>query len=129
MACRTALPGRLVWQDAGWRSPRGQVPLGSYAMDVRQAAGEALQGQVITLSGPLQANGTLQLQARHYAVDILLASEAALDAQLQQMLSLIAVAGGCGLSHQREGRLLGIGIDLLTAAAPSGARVTYNFQP
>jgi general secretion pathway protein N len=88
--------GRLVWQDGGWRSPRGQVPLGSYAMDVRQAAGEALQGQVITLAGPLQANGTLQLQARHYAVDILLRSEGSLDAQLQQMLSLIAVAEDAG---------------------------------
>jgi general secretion pathway protein N len=88
--------GRLVWQDGGWRSPRGLVPLGSYAMDVRQAEGEVLEGQVITLSGPLQANGTLRLQARHYEVNILLGGEGAQDAQLQQMLPLIAVAEDAG---------------------------------
>jgi len=88
--------GRLVWQDGGWRSPRGLVPLGSYAMDVQQAPGEALEGQVITLSGPLRANGTVQLQARHYEVDILLSSEGSMDEQLQQMLSLIAVAEDAG---------------------------------
>jgi len=88
--------GRLVWQDGGWQSPQGLVPLGSYAMDVKQAPGEALQGQVITLAGPLQASGTVQLQSRRYAVDILLGSEGGLDAQLQQMLSLIAVAEDAG---------------------------------
>jgi general secretion pathway protein N len=89
-----SVEGRLVWQDGGWRSPRGLVPLGSYAADVQQPEGEALQGQVITLSGPLQANGSVQLQQRHYVVDILLGSEGSMDAQLQQMLSLIAVAEG-----------------------------------
>jgi general secretion pathway protein N len=88
--------GRLVWQDGGWQSPQGLVPLGSYAMDVKQAPGEALQGQVITLAGPLQASGSVQLQSRHYAVDILLGSEGGLNAQLQQMLSLIAVAEDAG---------------------------------
>ena len=88
--------GRLVWQDGGWQSPQGLVSLGSYAMDVKQAPGEALQGQVITLAGPLQASGTVQLQSREYEVDILLGSEGGLDAQLQQMLSLIAVAEGAG---------------------------------
>lgn len=88
--------GRLVWQDSGWRSPRGLVPLGSYAVDVQQAPGAALQGQVITLSGPLQASGTVHLQQRHYAVDILLGGEGAADPQLQQMLSLIAVPEDAG---------------------------------
>jgi general secretion pathway protein N len=92
--------GRLVWQEGGWRSPRGLVPLGSYALDVQQVEGEDLQGKVITLSGPLQANGAVQLQGRHYDVDIVLGSENTLDAQLQQMLSLIAVAedGGYRIS-------------------------------
>ena len=94
---------RLVWQDGGWRSPRGLVPLGSYAVDVQQPKGEALQGQVITLSGPLQANGSVQLQQRHYVVDILLGSEASMDAQLQQMLSLIAVAENAGYRISVQG--------------------------
>lgn len=83
--------GRLVWQDAGWESPRGLVPLGSYALDFEQAPAEALRGEVITLSGPLRASGSLELTDRRYDVDILLDSDDALDGQLQAMLSLIAV--------------------------------------
>ncbi len=83
--------GRLVWQDAGWESARGLVPLGSYALDFEQAPAEALRGQVITLSGPLEASGSLELKDRRYDVGILLGSEDTLDAQLQAMLSLIAV--------------------------------------
>jgi general secretion pathway protein N len=91
-----SVSGRLVWQDAGWRSPRGLVPLGSYALDVQQAPGEALHGQVITLAGPLQANGSVELLQRHYAVDIQLSGEANLDAQLTNMLAQIAVPEGAG---------------------------------
>ncbi len=98
-----SVAGRLVWQDSGWRSPQGLVPLGSYAIDVQQPAGERLQGQVITLAGPLQANGTVQLQARHYEVDILLGSEGAVDGQLQQMLSLIAVPEDAGYRISMKG--------------------------
>jgi hypothetical protein len=88
--------GRLVWQDGSWRSPRGPVALGSYGLDFQQAPGETFTGKVITLSGPLQANGDIQLQQRHYAVDIVLSPEQSLDEQLQQMLSLIAVPQGSG---------------------------------
>lgn len=83
--------GRLVWMDAGWRSPQGLVPLGTYALDFEQAPGETLQGKVTTLSGPVQAEGTVQLRERHYEVDILLGGEQPLDLQLSRMLSLIAV--------------------------------------
>lgn len=88
--------GRLVWQDGSWRSPRGPVPLGSYGMDFTQEPGETFAGEVITLSGPLQASGTAQLQQRHYTVDIVLTPEHSLDEQLQQMLSLIAAPEGSG---------------------------------
>ena len=83
--------GRLVWQDGGWQSVRGLVPLGSYALDFEQAPEQALQGQVITLSGPLQASGSLELKDRRYELDIVLGSEDVMDGQLQAMLSLIAV--------------------------------------
>jgi general secretion pathway protein N len=83
--------GRLVWRDSAWQSVRGLVPLGSYALDFEQPPEEALQGQVITLAGPLQASGSLELKDRRYAVDILLGSEDVMDRQLQSMLSLIAV--------------------------------------
>ena len=83
--------GRLVWQDGGWQSVRGLVPLGTYALDFEQAPEQALQGQVITLSGPLQASGSLELKDRRYELDIVLGSEDVMDGQLQAMLSLIAV--------------------------------------
>lgn len=97
--------GRLVWQNAGWNSPRGLVPLGTYALDFQQPENEALQGQVLTLSGPLQASGTLQLQQRHYEVDVLLHSEVELDAQVQQMLSLIAQPEDAGYRLNLAGDL------------------------
>jgi general secretion pathway protein N len=95
---RNGLPysaqGRLVWQGGGWRSPRGLVPLGSYALEFQQPPGEALRGRVITLSGALEASGSVELQDRHYAVDILVGGEESLDPQLQQMLPLIAAPEG-----------------------------------
>lgn len=97
--------GRLVWQNAAWKSPRGLVPLGTYALDFQQPEGEAVQGQVITLSGPLQASGSLQLLQQHYDMDIQLASEGALDAQVQQMLSLIAQPDGAGFRLTMTGDL------------------------
>jgi general secretion pathway protein N len=82
--------GRLVWQNGGWQSPRGLLPLGSYAVEFQQAPGTALLAEVLTLSGPLEASGAAQLQGQAYQVDVLLSSQAMLDAQLEQALSLIA---------------------------------------
>ena len=91
---RNGLPhsgaGRLVWQNGGWQSPGGLLPLGTYALDFYQAPGEMLQGEVVTVSGPVAANGTVELQNRNYRVDILVSSRVAMDDQLQQALSLIA---------------------------------------
>jgi general secretion pathway protein N len=98
-----SVSGRLVWQDAGWRSPRGPVPLGSYALDVQQPPGEALHAQVITLAGPLQASGSVELLQRHYAVDILLSGEGNLDAQLKNMLAQIAVPEDAGFRIAMKG--------------------------
>jgi general secretion pathway protein N len=97
--------GRLVWQNAGWNSPRGLVPLGTYALDFQQPENETLQGQILTLSGALEASGSLQLQQRHYEVDVLLSSESALDAQVQQMLSLIAKPEDSGFRLKLSGDL------------------------
>lgn len=83
--------GRLVWQDGAWQSPRGLVPLGTYALDFAQAKGEVLRGKVITLSGPLQVEGGVELDGRQYSVDILMGSDEVLDPQLPDMLSLIAI--------------------------------------
>jgi hypothetical protein len=98
MQLRNGLPlqgsGRLVWQDGGWQAPRGLLPLGSYALDFQQAQGEMLEGRVLTLSGPVEASGTVRLQGRDYAVDILVSGRGLADDQLQQALALIAAPQG-----------------------------------
>ena len=98
MELRDGLPhsarGRLVWQGAAWLSPKGPVPLGSYALDFEQPSGGVLRGDVVTLAGPLEASGSAELEGRHYAVDILMGSDEMLESQLAQMLSLIATPEG-----------------------------------
>ena len=95
--------GRLVWEEGGWQSPRGLVPLGTYALDFEQDPGEELLGQVVTVSGVVEAAGTLQLQPGSYQVDILVNSQEALDAQLEQALSLIAAPGERGYQVKLDG--------------------------
>jgi hypothetical protein len=66
------------------------LPLGTYALDFHQAPGEILQAEIVTVSGAVAANGTVELDNRGYRVDILVSSQMAMDAQLEQALSLIA---------------------------------------
>lgn len=95
--------GRLVWQNAGWQSPQGPLPLGSYALDFQQPPGEQLVGEVLTLSGPVRAQGTLRLQGREYALDILVSSQGSPNPQLEQALSLIATPGPEGHRVKLDG--------------------------
>lgn len=96
--------GRLVWQDGQWLTPRGQMPLGTYALDFNQVAGEALRGEVVTLVGPVNAEGTVGLVGRSYDIDIFLHAQGGLDAQLKQALSLVAspVDGGYQLALKSD---------------------------
>jgi general secretion pathway protein N len=94
LSLREGLPvrgeGRAVWQNARWESPEGPVALGSYALEFEQPRGEALAGTVLTLSGPLRAEGSVALDGRRYDLDLVISSEQAIDQQLQQGLSLLA---------------------------------------
>ena len=83
--------GRLVWQRAAWLSPSGARLLGAYAVDLQQPEDAALNGQIITLSGPVQATGSLRLSGNDYRVEVLVGSDEPMDVQLRQALSLIAV--------------------------------------
>lgn len=82
--------GRLVWQNGVWLAPDGPLPLGSYSLDFTQDPDGPLLGSVVTLSGPVEASGELELAGRSYNVDIMVRGPDALDARLQQGLSLIA---------------------------------------
>ena len=106
---RAGLPysgsGRLVWQEGGWKSARGALPLGSYALDFEQVPGEELLAEVLTLSGPVEAGGLVQLDGRKYTVDVLVSSDFSLDAELEQALSLVAVPGPQGYRVKLDGEL------------------------
>jgi len=106
---RDSLPysgaGRLVWQEGGWQSVRGLLPLGSYALDFEQAPGDVLLAEVLTLSGPVEAGGLVQLDGRVYTVDVLVSSEYTLDAELEQALSLLAAPGPQGYRVKLNGQL------------------------
>ena len=99
--------GRLVWHDGAWQSPQGLLPLGTYAIDFQQAPGEALQGEVLTLSGPVSASGRLQLQDDNYLIDILVSNALRLDPQVEQALSLMASPEPEGFRLKLEGVIQG----------------------
>ncbi len=83
--------GRLVWEQGAWNAPRARLALGSYALDFSQAgADDPLRGQVLTLAGPVNAEGQVELAARQYAVDMRIGSDSALDPVIAEALSLVA---------------------------------------
>ncbi len=86
--------GRLVWQSAAWESPQGLMPLGTYAIDIDPQQGGGLSGEVLTLSGRVNASGTVGLSGRRYTVDVLVGASNGLDEQVQRALSLIAAPEG-----------------------------------
>ena len=96
--------GRVVWLDAIWLSPQGSRPLGSYTLDFKPSDQEALTAVVETIAGPVRATGDVQLQDRHYIVDVVLDSAEGLDAQLQQAVSLVGqpVSGGFHIKLEGE---------------------------
>ena len=100
LALRDGLPysarGRLVWQEAGFQSPRGRIPLGSYAVDVEQAPGAALRGEVITLGGDLLVEGRVELRNRNYSIDLTLRGDGPLDNELNNALAVMAAPQGDG---------------------------------
>lgn len=94
LSLRSGMPvageGRLVWRDASWSSPEGAQPLGSYGLDFSQPEGEALTGQVITLEGPVQAEGRVSLEGATYELDLRIGGGGRLNSQISNALSLLA---------------------------------------
>jgi len=97
--------GRLLWQHAAWESPRGVLPLGSYVLEVAQPRGGDLEGEVLTLSGPVRATGQLQLARSSYSIAILIAHDGNWEPQLQEALSLLARPVAEGYDLRLEGQL------------------------
>jgi general secretion pathway protein N len=97
--------GRLVWQNGAWPTAQGVLPLGTYALEFRKEPEEALTGKVVTLSGPVEASGVVELRERDYLVDLLLSGRGLQEPQLQQALGLIARPVDQGYRIKLEGEL------------------------
>jgi hypothetical protein len=100
--------GRLVWESARWLSPAGVVPLGTYAIDSKQVDND-LQASILTLAGPLLADGAVRVsparESAGYDLTLELGSEGAMDPQLQEALSLIAAPTDTGYRLVLQGQL------------------------
>ena len=98
--------GRLVWEYGAWAAPQGRLPLGSYALEFQQADPDAaVTGEVLTLAGPVLAEGTVSLAGRAYALDLMIRAERGLDPALQRALSLMARPRGDAFQLQLKGAL------------------------
>jgi general secretion pathway protein N len=101
----TQVTGSVVWKDALWESARGIVPLGSYALELEQAPGANLNGEVITITGAVAASGKVALAGENYSIDISIEADPDLNEQLREALSLIAQAVAGGYRIQFDGKL------------------------
>jgi general secretion pathway protein N len=82
--------GRLVWRDALWIGTRSRQALGDYVLEFTVAAGQQVSGTVSTLSGPVQVEGSFDVQGRKYSVDATLRAEQGFDSELASALQLLA---------------------------------------
>ncbi|MHA7816662.1 MAG: type II secretion system protein N [Pseudohaliea sp.] len=102
------LEGRMTWERAAWDAPGSRFALGSYAVDFVPATGGdggGVQGEVLTLAGPLEAVGTLGLAERGYRIDLTLTSERSLPRPLAEALSLLATPTDRGFRLVLDGEL------------------------
>ncbi len=102
----TRAMGRVVWQRAAWQSAQGIAPLGTYALNILTDSSGAIQGEVITVTGEVDANGTVELKGNNYSIDILVGSKSGLNDQLKQALSLIAQPRPEGYRVAFDGKLI-----------------------
>lgn len=108
MQVRDGMPvagqGRLVWRDALWIGNRGSQALGDYVLEFTVEAEQRVRGTVITLSGPVQVEGSFEVEGRSYSVDATLSAEQGFDPELGSALELLAapVDGGYQLTFSSE---------------------------
>ena len=101
-----SLRGQVSWQKATWRDGDRRFALGGYALEFSPGAARAVRGEIITLQGPLVAQGSVSL-APDGAFDLTLSldSDQPLAQPLERALSLMAVPGNDGFRLQLQGDL------------------------
>lgn len=101
-----AADGRLVWEDAGWRSNTGRHNLGSYAAEASTGDAGEIAATIRTIRGPVIADGDVTLRAGSYELQAQISSQESLHPELTRALSLIASPGESGYLLRLEGELL-----------------------
>ncbi|HKK23180.1 MAG TPA: type II secretion system protein N [Pseudohaliea sp.] len=98
------LTGRLIWERAAWNAPGSSFALGSYAVDFPPAE-DAVRGNVLTLAGPLEAEGSIGLAAGRYRIELTLGSDRPLPRPLTDALALLAAPADGGFRLLLDGDL------------------------
>lgn len=96
--------GRVVWERGAWQAPRGPLALGTYALDFEQSEGQPLLGEIITVSGAVQAQGDVTVEGSSYGLNIRVRSDEPLDSQLKEALALMAAPEEDGYRLKLEGQ-------------------------
>jgi len=84
--------GRVVWDNAAWQGTGGVYPLGTYVLELGSTGAAAVvEGRILTLAGPVQADGELTVTAPgNYRLDVAIGPRNGLAEELEQALSLLA---------------------------------------
>lgn len=101
----TEADGSLVWQQAAWESSGALKALGSYAARLDSDGDGAVTARIETLAGPVRASGSLVLDGLRYGITARIVSDGAMDPELAQALSLIAVPEENGYLLRLDGAL------------------------
>ena len=96
--------GQLVWERAAWAARAGSLPLGAYAIELSGDNGN-IRGEVVTISGGLQASGQVSLNASNYMVNLRLSGPAMQNDGLRQSMALFAVPEDDGYVVDLSGSL------------------------
>lgn len=99
-----SMQGRLLWRQAVWQTRTGDVALGDYVAEIREHP-QGSRAEVLTLSGPLQVAGQVDLQSSSYQIDLQLTGPATRNAGLRKSLDLLATPQESGYRMQWQGQL------------------------
>ena len=77
-------------------------------MEVQQPPGAELSAKIVTIEGPVRAEGSVSLVGKRYSVDVLITSDGDFDSQLQQALSLVSQPVSAGYHIDFNGQLTAV---------------------
>jgi hypothetical protein len=102
-----AASGRLVWQDALWRTATQEHLLGTYVAEVSSSDG-TLRAAIDTVSGPVSARGAATLQGSRYDLDLAISGrERVLAPEVERALRLFATPDEDSYLLRLDGDLAG----------------------